>query len=50
MSNIGLQTENGILVKPEDWQVDIGDIGQHANFSAIIDAETLEFIMQIPIA
>jgi tRNA A37 N6-isopentenylltransferase MiaA len=48
--DIDIKTESGIKIQANDWQVDIGDSHQHGNFSAIIDGDTLEFIMQIPIA
>lgn len=47
---IDLKSETGRTVNGNDWQVDIGDISTHKNFSAIIDGETMEFVMQIPIA
>lgn len=47
---LDLKSETGRKIKASDWQVDIGDTSEHKNFSAIIDGETLEFIMQIPIA
>lgn len=47
---IDLKSEAGKEIKAKDWQVDIGDTAYHKNFSAIIDGETLEFVMQIPIA
>lgn len=47
-ADIDLQTDDGRIIKPNDWQVDIGS--SHRKFSAIIDGETFEFIMQIEIA
>lgn len=49
-SDLDLQSKNGIKIESDDWRVDIGDSSKHGNFTAIIDGETLEFIMQIPIA
>lgn len=49
-SDIDLQSKHGTKIEPEDWQVDIGNRSEHGNFTAIMDGETFEFIMQIPIA
>lgn len=49
-AEIDLKSEDGRKIEANDWQIDIGDTSGHKNFSAIIDGDTLEFIMQIPIA
>ncbi|MDO5406279.1 MAG: hypothetical protein Q4F28_02970 [Eubacteriales bacterium] len=45
-----LGTVDGKKIELNDWNVTIGDTSQHANFTAIIDGDSLEFKGQIPIA